>query len=60
MGHETPEYRPGAAPITLRRYTDVLDGALERAREQLDRFLAQRAPSRIQRSFGPPDGPASS
>jgi hypothetical protein len=55
-GHKTPEYQPGAAPITLRHHTHVLDGELERARGQLDRFLAQRAPSRIQRSFGPPDG----
>jgi hypothetical protein len=43
MGHKTPEYPPGAAPITLRRYTHVLPGELERAREQLDRFLAQWA-----------------
>ncbi len=42
MGHKTPEYQPGAAPITLRRYTHVLPGELERAREQLDRFLAER------------------
>ncbi len=43
MGHKTPEYQPGAARITLERYTHVLPGELERAREQLDRFLAERA-----------------
>jgi integrase len=57
MGHKTPEYQPGAAPITLRRYTHVLPGELERAREQLDRFLAERTREKSQRSFGPPDGP---
>ena len=38
---ETPEYQPGAAAITLRRYTHTLPGELERARD-LDRFLAER------------------
>ncbi len=42
MGHKTPEAQAGAAPITLGRYTHVLAGELERAREQLDRFLAER------------------
>jgi hypothetical protein len=42
MGHRTPEYQPGAAPITLRRYTHTLPGELERARDLLDTFLAQR------------------
>jgi integrase len=42
MGHKTPEYQPGAASITLRRYTHTLPGELERARDQLDRFLAER------------------
>lgn len=42
MGHKAPKLQPGAAPITLRRYTHVLDGELERARELLDAFLAER------------------
>ncbi len=42
MGHKTPEYQPGAASITLRRYTHTLPGELERARDRLDRFLAER------------------
>ncbi|MEK6251258.1 MAG: hypothetical protein AABM43_04820 [Actinomycetota bacterium] len=42
MGHRTPENQPGAAPITLRRYTHTLPGELERARDLLDAFLAQR------------------
>lgn len=42
MGHKTPEYQPGAARITLERYTHVLPGELERARELLDAFLAER------------------
>jgi integrase len=42
MGHKTPEHQPGAAPITLERYTHTLPGELERARDQLDSFLAER------------------
>lgn len=44
MGHKAPnrELHPGAAPITLRRYTHVLEGELERARDQLDAFLVKR------------------
>lgn len=44
MGHKAPgrALHPGAAPITLRRYTHVLPGELERARDQLDAFLATR------------------
>jgi integrase len=40
MGHKTPEYQPGAAAITLRRYTHTLPGQLERARDQLDDFIS--------------------
>jgi integrase len=43
MGHKTPEYQPGAASITLERYTHTLPGELERARDLLDRFLVERA-----------------
>ncbi len=43
MGHETPEYQAGAAKIALERYTHVLPGELERARDLLDSFLAERS-----------------
>jgi integrase len=42
MGHKAPKRQPDAAPITLRRYTHVLPGELERARDQLDTFIAER------------------
>ena len=42
MGHKTPEYQPGAAAITLQRYTHTLPGELERARDLLDAFLIDR------------------
>lgn len=44
MGHKAPRRHshPDAAPITLRRYTHVLAGELDRARDQLDEFLAGR------------------
>lgn len=42
MGHKTPEYQAGAARITLERYTHTLPGELERARDLLDKFLAER------------------
>jgi integrase len=44
MGHKAPKLRehPDAAPITLRRYTHVLKGELERACEQLEAFLTER------------------
>lgn len=43
MGHKTPEYQPGAARITLQRYTHMLPGELERARGQLEAFLLERS-----------------
>jgi hypothetical protein len=46
---------PGAAPITLRRYTHVLAGELDRAREQLDEFLAEREAEEAGRSKMPPN-----
>lgn len=39
MGHAIPERQPGAAEITLARYTHVLPGAIETARAQLDAWL---------------------
>ena len=37
------DLQPGAAPITLARYTHTLPDAMERAHEQLDAFLGQAA-----------------
>jgi integrase len=44
MGHKSPKLKlhPDAAPITLRRYTHVLKGELERASDQVEAFLAER------------------
>jgi integrase len=44
MGHKAPNRgkHPDAAPITLRRYTHVLPGELERARDQLEGFVTSR------------------
>jgi integrase len=47
MGHRTPEYQPGAASITLRRYTHTLPGELERARDLLDQFLVERTRGQV-------------
>jgi integrase len=52
MGHATPDLQPGAAPITLARYTHTLPDAMERAREQLDAFLADRKDGRANRTRG--------
>ncbi|HEX6689407.1 MAG TPA: tyrosine-type recombinase/integrase [Solirubrobacterales bacterium] len=51
MGHKAPKRQPDAAPITLRRYTHILPGELERARDQLDAFLAERAKEEEGTSF---------
>jgi integrase len=53
MGHKAPnrKHHPDAAPITLRRYTHVLPGELERARDQLDAFLIEREKEEEGRSF---------
>ena len=40
MGHETPERQPGAAHLTLARYTHALPDEYEKARELLDAWLA--------------------
>lgn len=42
MGHRAPRRSYDAAPITLGRYTHVLPGEMERARDQLDTFLVTR------------------
>ncbi len=40
MGHATPERQPGAAQITLARYTHLMPDAMETARAQLDSWFA--------------------
>lgn len=40
MGHATPERQPGAAQITLARYTHALPEDIERARAKLADYLA--------------------
>lgn len=42
MGHATPARQPGAAAITLARYTHALPEDIEHAREQLSAYLAKR------------------
>jgi integrase len=40
MGHAIPDRQPGAASITLARYTHVMPDAMETARKRLDEWLA--------------------
>ncbi len=56
MGHKAPNKRlqVDAAPITLRRYTHILDGELERARDQLDLFLISREEEEQNQDFSLP------
>jgi integrase len=49
MGHATPERQPGAAPITLARYTHALPEDIERARSQLASYLAERQADNVAR-----------
>lgn len=42
MGHSVPERQAGAAAITLARYTHALPEDIERARGQLNAYLASR------------------
>ncbi len=42
MGHATPSRQPGAAAITLARYTHALLEDIERARDLLGSYLAER------------------
>lgn len=60
MGHKAPrrQSHPDAAPITLRRYTHVLEGELDRARDQLDVFLARREEEERLRDLRPPSSSA--
>ena len=41
MGHATPDRQPGAAQITLARYTHALPEDIERARQLLTAYLAR-------------------
>ena len=50
MGHAIPDRQPGAAEITLARYTHVMPGAIETARAQLDRWLEAELPAQQMRS----------
>ena len=47
MGHATPARQPGAAPITLARYTHTLPQDVERARELLNLYLAERQATKV-------------
>ena len=40
MGHSTPDRQPGAAHITLARYTHALPRDIEKARVTLAKYLA--------------------
>lgn len=51
MGHKAPKRQPDAAPITLQRYTHVLDAELERACRQLEAFPAEKAAEEADGSF---------
>jgi integrase len=42
MGHATPTSQPGAAQITLARYTHALPEDIEQAREKLTVYLTER------------------
>jgi hypothetical protein len=44
----TPERQPGAASITLARYTHALPADIERARGKLSAYLAEQAQERSQ------------
>ena len=56
MGHKAPrrQLHPDAAPITQRRYTHVLDGELERARDKLNVFLLDREEEEQAKDFTQP------
>ena len=51
MGHKAPKRQIDAAPITLRRYTHILPGELERARDQLQTFLDEREAEEAEKDF---------
>ena len=47
MGHATPERQPGAAQITLARYTHALPEDIEKARAKLAAYLLENQPQRV-------------
>ena len=47
MGHATPERQPGAAQITLARYTHALPEDIERARAKLAAYVAAAQPAEV-------------
>ena len=49
MGHATPARQPGAAQITLARYTDALPEDIEDARTKLAAYLAQHEDAKADR-----------
>lgn len=53
MGHKAPErdLYPDAAPITLRRYTHVLPGELQRAADKLQAFIVEREEAEADHEF---------
>jgi integrase len=53
MGHKAPrrDRHPDAAPITLRRYTHVLDGEIQRAAVKLEAFIAEREEAEADHEF---------
>jgi integrase len=53
MGHKAPrrDRHPDAAPITLRRYTHVLSGELQRAADKLEAFIAEREEAEADHEF---------
>jgi len=48
MGHATPQRQPGAAHITLARYTHTLPEDVEDARTKLSAYLAKRQETRAE------------
>ena len=48
MGHATPDRQPGAAQITLARYTHALPEDIERARAKLAAYLAEAQSQQVE------------
>ena len=48
MGHATPDRQPGAAQITLARYTHALPEDIERARAKLAAYLAEAQSEQVE------------
>jgi hypothetical protein len=50
MGHATPARQPGAAQITLARYTHALPDDIEDARRKLEAYLAKHQGAKADRA----------